>query len=135
IVANLTDAPVPERVHDVTRMLAMAVLPAALFGLGGALNQYKLRESWEQALVSSLIKLILHPLLALILSHWVFGLSWELTRVAVITAAMPSGLNVYIFATFYNRSTDIAANTVLQSTVLGVITISGWLLILGYLAP
>jgi len=135
IFANLTSAPVPELVHDVTKMLAMAVLPAALFGLGGALNQYKLRESWEQALVSSLIKLVLHPLIALILSQWVFGLSWEMTRVAVITAAMPSGLNVYIFATFYNRSTDIAANTVLQSTVLGVITISSWLLILGYLAP
>ncbi|MFT6556946.1 AEC family transporter [Sneathiella sp.] len=135
IFANLTSLPVPGLINDVTKMLALAVLPAALFGLGGALNQYQLRDSWEQALVSSLIKLVLHPFIALVLSHYVFGLDWNMTRVAVITAAMPSGLNVYIFATFYNRSVDIAANTVLQSTLLGVVTISSWLLVLSWLAP
>ncbi|WP_169543583.1 AEC family transporter [Sneathiella aquimaris] len=135
IIANLTSVPVPGLINDVTKMLALAVLPAALFGLGGALNQYQLRDSWEQALVSSLIKLVLHPFIALVLSHYVFGLDWNMTRVAVITAAMPSGLNVYIFATFYNRSVDIAANTVLQSTLLGVVTISSWLLVLSWLAP
>jgi malonate transporter len=135
IFANLTSLPVPGLINDVTKMLALAVLPAALFGLGGALNQYQLRDSWEQALVSSLIKLVLHPFIALVLSHYVFGLDWNMTRVAVITAAMPSGLNVYIFATFYNRSVDIAANTVLQSTLLGVVKISSWLLVLSWLAP
>ncbi len=135
ILANLSGIQIPEILDDVTKMLAMAVLPAALFGLGGALNQYKLRESWGQALVSSLIKLIVHPCIALFFCYWVFELSWEMTRVAVLTAAMPSGLNVYIFATFYNRSTDVAANTVLQSTVLAVFSVSVWLLILDRLAP
>ncbi|GLQ05183.1 AEC family transporter [Sneathiella chinensis] len=134
ITANLSGIDLPEVVDVATQMMATAVLPAALFGLGGALNQYKLRESWQQALVSSLLKLCLHPAIALVLCHYVFGLPWEMTRVAVLTAAMPSGLNVYIFATFYNRSTDIAANTILQSTVLGVVTISTWLLLLEYLA-
>ncbi len=135
ILVNLSGISLPDIIHDVTKMLSVAVLPAALFGLGGALNQYSLRESWGQALVSSLLKLIIHPSIALLLSHVVFELSWELTRVAVLTAAMPAGLNVYIFATFYNRSTDIAANAILQSTVLGVFSISAWLLILGALAP
>lgn len=130
IAMNVSGFTLPEIIDDATKMLATAVLPAALFGLGGALVQYKLRESWGQALFASLLKLVVHPLIALIFAHYIFELSFELVRVAVLTAAMPSGLNVYIFATFYNRSTDVAANTVLQSTVLGVISISAWLLIL-----
>ncbi|OUR76285.1 hypothetical protein A9Q83_15940 [Alphaproteobacteria bacterium 46_93_T64] len=135
ILMNLSGFELPELIDDATKMMARAVLPAALFGLGGALVQYKLRESWGQALISSLLKLVLHPLIALFFSHYVFGLDWDLVRVAVLTAAMPSGLNVYIFATLFNRATDVAANTVLQSTVLGVFSISGWLLVLAALAP
>ncbi len=130
ILTNLSGVTLPHIIDDATKMMATAVLPAALFGLGGALVQYKLRESWGQALISSLLKLVIHPLIALIFTYYIFGLSLDLVRVAVLTAAMPSGLNVYIFATFYNRSTDVAANTVLQSTVLGVLSISAWLLIL-----
>jgi len=133
ILANISGISLPGVIDDATKMLATAVLPAALFGLGGALNQYKLRDSVGQALISSSLKLILHPAIALVLSHYVFGLDPFLVKVAVLTAAMPAGLNVYIFATFYNRATDIAANTVLCSTVLGVATISGWLLFLGWL--
>ena len=34
-------------------MMSQAVVPAALFGIGGALNEYRLSESWQQALVAS----------------------------------------------------------------------------------
>jgi len=135
ILVNFSGLTLPDIIHDVTYMLSLAVLPAALFGLGGALNQYSLRESFGQALASSVLKLIVHPAIALFISYGIFELDWYLVRVAVLTAAMPSGLNVYIFATFYKRSTDIAANTILQSTVLSVFTISVWLLILGAMAP
>ncbi|MBL4740597.1 MAG: AEC family transporter [Sneathiella sp.] len=135
ILANLSGLSIPGLVNDVTKMLATAVLPAALFGLGGALLQYKLRESWGQALISSLIKLVVHPAIALFFSYYVFNLNPDLIRVAVLTAAMPAGLNVYIFATFYKRSVDIAANTVLQSTLLGVVTISAWLIVLKNVLP
>ena len=44
---------------------------------------------------------------------------------------MPSGINAYVFATYYNRGANVAANTVLISTVLSSATILGWLLFLG----
>lgn len=135
ISLNLSGFELPVLLDDVTKMMSRAVLPAALFGLGGALVQYKLRESWGQAFVASMFKLVLHPIIALTLSHYVFELQWELVRVAVLTAAVPAGLNVYIVASLYNRAVDVAANTVLQSTVLGVFSISAWLLILEALAP
>ena len=45
-------------------MMAAAVMPAALFGLGGALNEYRLSDSWAQSLTMSLLKLIVQPAIA-----------------------------------------------------------------------
>jgi malonate transporter and related proteins len=132
--ANLFDIPLPKVIDDATEMMTLAVLPAALFGMGGALNQYKLQESYGQAVVASLLKLMLHPLVALIMAMFVFKIPWELTRVAVLMAAIPSGLNVYVFATFYQRAIDVAANTILIATVMSVATVSLWLVILDQLA-
>ncbi|MCB1761992.1 MAG: AEC family transporter [Gammaproteobacteria bacterium] len=135
LLTNLSGLDVPEIIDSVTETMAEGVLPVALFGLGGALNQYRLRDSWLQGLISSGLKLVLHPVLVLILALWVFHLPWEMTRIGVIMAAMPSGLNVYVFATYYNRATDIAANTILLSTVAAALTVSGWLLVIESLAP
>lgn len=128
--ANLLEINVPVIIDSATETMAKGVLPAALFGLGGALNQYRLRDTWPQAMVLSALKLILHPLLVLILAQFVFSLSWEMTRIAVILAAMPSGLSAYVFATYYNRATDVAANTILLGTAASAFTVSAWLIIL-----
>lgn len=117
--------------EDTTLLLASAVMPVALFGLGGALNEYRLAQSWGQAALMSGLKLIIHPLIAWVLMVPVLGVDPQVARYGVVLAAMPAGINAYIFATFYNRSIDVAANTILISTVLSVLTISGWLLVLG----
>lgn len=130
LVGNLSGLNQPEVVDAATEMMASAVLPAALFGLGGALVQYRLRESALQAVVVSTLKLAVFPALVLVLARYAFAVPWELARVAVITAAMPSGLNVYIFATLYGRATDVAANAVLIGTVSSVFTVSLWLALL-----
>lgn len=118
-------------VDDVTLLLAGTVMPVALFGLGGALNQYKLGETWTQALMTSGLQLIVHPAIAWVLMVPVLGVDPQVARYGVLLAAMPAGINTYIFATFYNRAVDVAANTILLSTVLSLITITGWLLLLG----
>ncbi|MCB1760607.1 MAG: AEC family transporter [Gammaproteobacteria bacterium] len=132
---NLSGLEVPGIIDSATQTMAAGVLPAALFGLGGALNQYRLLESWPQATISSALKLVLHPLLVLLLSRYVFAIPWEMARIAVIMAAMPTGLSVYIFASYYNRATDIAANTLLISTAMSALSVSGWLLALERLGP
>jgi predicted permease len=75
--------------------------------------------------------LIVHPLVAYILGSYVFDLPPEILNPLVLMAAMPPGMNVYIFATMYDRATGIAASAVLLSTVLSVVTISVWLVVLG----
>lgn len=131
MIGNLVNLDMPGVLDDTTALLASTVMPVALFGLGGALNEYKLADTWLQAALMSGFKLVVHPAIAWVIMVPVLRVDPEIARYGVLLAAMPAGINVYIFSTFYNRSIDIAANTILISTVMSVFTISMWLLVLG----
>lgn len=132
LIANFTGLPLAEPVAAFLEMMAQAVVPAALFGIGGALNEYKLSENWSQALVASIIKLIVHPAICYVLMVWVLRVDLEIARYGILLSAMPAGINTYIFATYYGRGVSIAANTILIGTIGSAATISLWLFVLNF---
>ena len=127
LAGNLLGVTLVEPADAFLTMMTAAVLPAALFGLGGALNEYRLADNWPQALAMSMFKLIVQPAIAWVLMVPVLKLDPEIARYGVLLAAMPAGINVYVFATYYNRAVNVATNTILISTVLSVLTVTGWL--------
>ena len=131
LLGNRFGLVLPEAGSAFVAMMAAAVVPAALFGLGGALNEYRVSESWLQASVMTLFKLIIHPLIAYVLMIYVLHVPMEVARYGIVLAAMPAGINAYVFATYYERGVNVATNTVLISTVLSILTITGWLYFLG----
>lgn len=131
VLANLSDVVLVEPVEDLFSMMSAAVVPVALFGLGGALNEYRLADNWQQALAMSLLKLIAQPLIAWVLMVPILNVDPDQARYGVLLAAMPAGINVYVFATYYNRGVNVATNVVLISTILSVVTLTGWLYFLG----
>ncbi len=122
----------PEAGTAFLTMMSAAVLPVSLFGLGGALNEYKVSESWKLASVISFLKLMVHPAIAYVLMVPILHVPIEFARYGVIVAAMPAGINVYVFATYYDRAVNVAANVVLISTVASIATITFWLWVLGH---
>lgn len=130
LLGNAAGLTLIEPVDAFTRMMAQAVLPAALFGLGGALNAYRLRDNWEPAATVSVFKLFLHPAIAWVLMVPVLKVDPNIARYAVVLAAMPTGINAYVFATNYKRGVDVAANTVLITTVGSVFSASLWLFLM-----
>lgn len=130
MIASVLELQLIEPAEAFFLMMSQAVVPAALFGIGGALNEYRLSESWQQALIASMIKLILHPALAYVLMVWVLRVDIQTARYGILLAAMPPGINVYVFATYYNRGNSVAANTILIATLTSAVSISAWLLIL-----
>ena len=132
IVVSLLGIELIEPVAAFFRMIGQAVVPAALFGIGGALNEFKLSDNWKQALVASLIKLIIHPAIAYVLMIFVFHVPMDIARYGILLSSMPAGINIYVFATFYDRGVSVAANTILISTVLSALTITGWLFVLSH---
>lgn len=131
VLANLSGLALPGAAEDAIDLVARAALPVALFALGGALTRYSLKREVGEAGMVAACSLILHPLLAWLLTRHVFDLPEPFVRAAVLTAAMPTGLNGYVFATMYNRAIGTAASAVIVGTVFGILTISFWLWFLG----
>lgn len=132
IAGSLLDLQLAEPVSAFFQMMSQAVVPVALFGIGGALNEFRLSDNWKQALVAALIKLVLHPAIAYVLMIWVLHVPMEIARYGILLSAMPAGVNIYVFATYYDRGVSVAANTILIATILSALTISAWLFILSF---
>ena len=114
---------------DALDMVVRAALPAALFGMGGVLFKYRPDGDLRTIGFVCGISLLLHPAIVWLLGTY-HDLSAPAFRSAVITAAMPTGVNGYVFANMYGRARRVAASSVLLGTALSIFTISLWLLVL-----
>ena len=123
--------PLPGTVDDILRMLGTAGAPVALFALGGTLARYRISGYIGEALVISTLKLGLQPLIVWLLATRVFDLDPVWASVVTLLAAMPTGVNVFIFANRYGAGTATAGTTIVMSTALGAGTVSGLIWLIG----
>lgn len=128
---NWLETPLPEAAQGAAEMISRAALPAALFGLGGVLSRYRIRATLGEAAAITVISTIVHPALAYGLTAHVFALEPGFVRSATIMAAMAPGVNAYVFASIYDRATGEVAATVIIATAASVVTVVGWLWLLG----
>lgn len=130
IGVNLSGLPLPGVLSDALAMMVRAALPAALFGLGGVLFFYRPEGDLRAIAFIVAVSLIIHPAIA-----WSLGtrldLSQDQLRSAVLTAAMAPGVNTYVFANMYDAAKRVAASAVLVGTALSILTVWGWLAVLG----
>lgn len=130
-LVNLSGQSLPGPVTGAVDMIANSALPTALFGLGGVLTRYSLHAKLGEATMIAGLSLAVHPTIAYVLAQHVFALPPEFVRAAVVTAAMPPGVNAYVFASLYARAQAEAASAVLIATALSILTVSLWLALLG----
>lgn len=128
-IANFSGLSLPSALSSAIDLLARASLPIALFALGGVLTRYAMSKSLGEASVITLMSLFLQPAITWWLSVQ-FGLDMQVTRSIVLMSAVAPGLNAYLFASMYQRSLDIAASTVLLSTIGTIFSGSFWLVVL-----
>ena len=128
---NLAGVALPAPLMAAVEMLADAALPVALFGLGGVLTRYALRAEMGEAAMIAALSLVVHPGLAWLLTAQLLALPEPFVRAAVLIAAMPPGVNGYVFAAMYGRSEGAAASSILLATGLSVLSVTVWLWVLG----
>jgi len=126
---NLSGLPIPGPVNDALDLMVRAALPAALFGLGGVLVQYRPEGDMRTILYVCAVSLVAHPAITYGLGR-ALSLPVEGLRAAVVTAAMAPGVNAYIFANMYGHARRVAASSVLIATALTVVTAWLWLQVL-----
>ncbi len=129
LLLNITGLPLPKWMDEITLMFTQAAVPAALFSMGLSLCAFKLAGDLKQVIALVIWKLAVHPLIMWIFATFIFHLSPIWTSVTVLAAAMPSGVNAYLFAQGYESKEATVAAAVLLSTGLGMGTISLMLLI------
>ena len=128
---NISNIALPTFVWSPIKMMVSAAIPTALFALGGIMVRYKLADRIGETCVVLVLKLLVHPGIAYLLATQAFDMSIEFTRAAVMTAAMAPGINVYVFASMYDRAKGTAANAVLLGTAASIVSVSFWLFMLG----
>lgn len=120
---NLAGASVPGIVGDALDMMVRAALPAAVFGLGGVLARYRPEGDALTIVYVCGVSLALHPAIVWLAGGFA-GLSTGQFRSSVLTAAMPPGVNAYVFASMYGAARRVAASSVLAGTALSIPTLA-----------
>ncbi len=111
-------------------MMGSAAAPCALFALGASLTTYRIAGNISESLLIVVLKLVLHPALVWMLATYVFFLDPTWTIIATLTAALPTGANVFIYSRGYGIYVARATSATLISTGLSVVSIGVLLSIL-----
>jgi predicted permease len=118
---------VPAAIDRTAQFLGQSAMPLALFALGANLARFRLGAFWKEAIVLCLFKNAFFPLLVLVVTTWIFPLEPTARTVAIVTAAMPAGINAYLFSVRYDTAVAEASATIVASTVI-TFPILAWLL-------
>jgi malonate transporter and related proteins len=118
----------PKAVID---LIAQSSVPCALFAMGLALRRYGILGDLPMSATIAVLKLIVHPLAVWLLVTFVIPLPPVFAAVAVLFAAMPSGINAYLIAERFGAGVAAATGAVTLTTTLSVLTISFWLWMIG----
>lgn len=135
VIVNISGFALPEAFTAAVNMIAGAAIPVALVGIGAALTKYQISAGISESMLVAVLSLIIHPAIAFGLSHYVFNLESNTVRAVVTLAAMPPGMNVYIFALMYDRAVSLAASAFLFCTILSIASITLWLYALSHVLP
>ena len=124
ILFGATGLELPKTIAASAELLGRAALPTALFAMGASLRGYRIRGALPLAFTMVGLKLVLHPFIVWLLVDHVFRLDSPWSDVAIVLAAMPTGINAYLFAARYQSGEAEAASAVLISTALSLVSVS-----------
>ena len=122
----------PAWLLDPLGLLGRSVIPVGqlLLGMQLAKVRTEVRAHLPQVVLPSVIRLAVSPALAVGLVA-LFGLHGLTAKTAILMSAMPTAVNMAIYATEFDAQPRLVATTVLASTLASFVTLSGLLLWLG----
>ncbi|MBQ4812152.1 AEC family transporter [Pseudoalteromonas luteoviolacea] len=129
LLFNALYIPLPKLLFSGLEWLAKPAISGALFVLGVSLVQYSIKQAWKRALLLSITKLWVLPIMVFGFANWL-QLSEIHTAVLTLMAASPLGVNAYLVARQQQCAQDTLAASVVISTMLSPFSISAWLYLL-----
>ncbi|WP_438349561.1 AEC family transporter [Paenibacillus sp. FA6] len=116
-------APLPIFISQPLTYAQQSMVAVALLTLGAQIVKYPLRLYRLDVYVSVFVRLLIGPAIGCLLVY-TLGLHGIPAQALLIASGMPTGVNSSILAEEYHNEPDFAAQTVLISTLLNVVTIT-----------
>ena len=130
ILAAWLHVELPAPIDTMLTFLKNAAAPCALFLMGVTVALREVRTVPGEIPVLLGIKLVLHPLVVWIVLSAIGGFRHEWVMVAVLMAALPPALNVFVLANQYRVYVERASTAILIGTAVsaGTVTLLLWLI-------
>jgi malonate transporter len=117
---------------SVITQAGQAAIPCALFAMGMSLASYGLKGELRAAPALTLIKLVIMPAIAYVIAFHIFDVPPMWGGTIVLLAAVPTGLNAYLFAAKYECGVASVSGTIALSTLVSILTLS---VVIAFLGP
>lgn len=118
---------VPTPIDTMITYLKNAAAPVALFTLGVTVAMRPLKTVPFEVPAHLLVKLIIHPAMVLVILSIIGGFEREWVFAAVLMAALPPALNVFVLARQYDVYVEQASAGVLVGTLVSTVTVTALL--------
>jgi len=122
LVALQVKVPLP--VERFATLLAAAAGPCALFAIGLFVSQLSIRAGAAASWQTSVLKLVLHPLLMAALAYYVLSIDPFWAKIAVVCASLPLGATAFVLAQRYKLLEAETSTGAVISTAASVVTVS-----------
>jgi len=124
VILNQIGLTLPGPVDHTLEYMQLAVTPCALFSLGASLVQCRIAGRLPEPLFLAAVKNVVMPLIVWLTAVQLMGLPAPWSRAAILLAAQPTGVNVYLFAARYAAARELVTTTVFLSTSFSLLSLS-----------
>ncbi|MEZ5537465.1 MAG: AEC family transporter [Thiolinea sp.] len=121
---------IPQALDQILTNLKNSAAPGALFTMGVVIAHQKASLKSMDIGILLLIKMIVHPLLVYFVLQWIGITDPVWIQTAVLMAALPPALNVFVLAQHYGVYVQRSSSIVLLGTLIAAITVTALLYIL-----
>lgn len=125
------DLKIPLPVERFATLLAAAAGPCALFAIGLFVSQLSIRAGAAASWRTTVLKLVLHPLLMALLVFVVLTVDPLWAKIAVVCASLPLGATAFVLAQRYQLLEAETSTGAVVSTAASLLTVSLVMAMLG----
>jgi predicted permease len=132
VIGTLTQqVKLPEVLESGLQGSVNVVIAAAFLLTGMRLAQLQRWKNLQLALIPSVLKVVITPLLVGLLTTLCLGLSGDRRLAMVLMSGMPSAFAGVILAEEYNLNRDLIVSSIILSTVLLLLVLPLWIQVFG----
>ncbi|MFT6259316.1 MAG: putative permease [Rickettsiales bacterium] len=113
----------PKIISDSFGILGQAAVPLGLMVVGGALDIKATKGSRKYILVSTLIKLILMPIITIMIAKS-FGVEGLNAKILILYATLPTAAATYLLAKKMGGNAPLMAGIIVFQTIVSIATMS-----------